>query len=495
MKRPESEPPAGAAAPGAGPEPLPEPPGKGGHPGRGRARWLRAELYRILEGLEPGDPATLLLNGMICVIILVSVLAVVLETVPSLDARWHRAFLLIEVATLTLFTLEYLIRLWVAVEDPRYRHPVRGRLRYALTPLALIDLLAIAPPLVLLSLGVDLRWVRLARLLRLLRLTRFSPALGLLGSVLHAERKPLAVSFSVLLTILVFASAGIHLIEGDVQPEQFGSIPAAMWWAIATLTTVGYGDVTPVTPLGKVFAGVITLTGMGMVSLPAGIIASGFTEAVRARREALTELVEDLAAHRRCRAAGGVPLAPARLHELHDAHLLPDLRPAGRLGQRTAGPHPETGTCPSGGGGARGGPRAARAARERHPAQPHARCPGSPGAAGGQACPPGQGGRSGEGRRRRPGVKGWGPVSDTSDARARDARRPAPAAAHPRPSGPLARGSSPPGREHPHPRSRHRPFRGDRASPAPVAVQSPSRPIGRSSRGGSAVASIEGRAV
>jgi len=202
-------------------------------------------------------------------------------------------FQTLEVVSVAVFTLEYLGRAWWAVEDPRYRHPVWGRLRYLVTPLALIDLVAILPFYLAQFVGLDLRLLRLLRVLRILKLSRYSPAVTVLADVMRDERDSLLVTFMVLITILVFASSGIYLFENEAQPEAFGSIPAAMWWAVATLTTVGYGDVTPITPAGKVFAALVTLTGIGMVSLPAGIIASGFTEALRQRREEYAEQVDE----------------------------------------------------------------------------------------------------------------------------------------------------------------------------------------------------------
>jgi len=257
-------------------------------------RWrLRQRAYQAMEVRAPGDRLGRVLNLALVTLILVNVLAVILETVPSLEARYGAVFQTLEVVSVAVFTLEYLGRAWWAVEDPRYRHPVWGRLRYLVTPLALIDLVAILPFYLAQFVGLDLRLLRLLRVLRILKLSRYSPAVTVLADVMRDERDSLLVTFMVLITILVFASSGIYLFENEAQPEAFGSIPAAMWWAVATLTTVGYGDVTPITPAGKVFAALVTLTGIGMVSLPAGIIASGFTEALRQRREEYAEQVDE----------------------------------------------------------------------------------------------------------------------------------------------------------------------------------------------------------
>ncbi len=256
-------------------------------------RAVRRRAWTAMEQRPTQDPVGRLLNGLLIALILGNVVAVILETVPAYGARYAATFFWIEVVSVAVFTLEYLGRAWWAVEDPRYAHPVRGRLRYLCTPLAIIDLLAILPFYLGMLLGWDLRMLRLVRLLRILKLSRYSPAVTILRDVLREERDSLLVTFIVLLIILVLASSGIYLFEHEAQPEAFGSIPAAMWWAVATLTTVGYGDVTPVTAAGKFFAALVTLTGIGMVSLPAGIVASGFTEALRQRREEYAERVEE----------------------------------------------------------------------------------------------------------------------------------------------------------------------------------------------------------
>ena len=154
-----------------------------------------------------------------------------------------------------------------------------------LTPLALVDLIAILPFYLSLYVSIDLRFLRGLRLLRLFKLTRYSPALGALLDVIQKESEALLAAIVVLLIMLVMSAAGIYILEKDLQPDTFGSMPGSMWWAIVTLTTVGYGDVVPVTTLGKAFAGFIGLIGIGMIALPAAIMASGFAENIRSRKE------------------------------------------------------------------------------------------------------------------------------------------------------------------------------------------------------------------
>jgi len=213
------------------------------------------------------------------ILICLNVLAIILESVASLEAQYHNTFQLFELISVAIFTLEYLARVWASVDQSRFSNaPLKGRLQYMFTPMALIDLLAILPFYLGSLVGLDLRFLRFLRVLRIFKLTRYSAAMRMVINVFKEEAGTFCAAFSVLLMLMVLASSGIYLIEHEVQPEAFGSIPASMWWAISTLTTVGYGDVTPITPWGKFFGSCITLVGMGMVALPAGILASGFSE-------------------------------------------------------------------------------------------------------------------------------------------------------------------------------------------------------------------------
>ena len=250
-----------------------------------QSKSLRYRLNALLEGTGEHQTASRFLDAFLVVLITGNVAAVVLETVPELASNYDGFFHNFEIFSVVVFSIEYLARLWTCVdrEDVRFRPPLKGRIRYVLSPMALIDLIAIAPFYLAFFVGFDLRFVRVFRLLRLLKLTRYSAALSLVGSVLYTERRPLGAAGMVMLVLLVFASSFVYLAERSAQPEAFGSIPAAMWWGVATLTTVGYGDVTPVTPLGKFLGAIVTLLGVGMFAMPAGILASGFAQAVRSR--------------------------------------------------------------------------------------------------------------------------------------------------------------------------------------------------------------------
>ena len=244
---------------------------------------LRARAYWWLERPDRDAVGPWILEIALIVLITLNVGAVILETVNAIYQPWRTAFNMFEAVSLLVFVIEYAGRLWVAPEDPE----VRSRFSWIVTPLALIDLLAILPALLYLFIPIDLRILRTFRMLRLLKLTRYSPALGMLLAVFEEEAGAFFAGFFILMLMLIFAASGAWLAEHDVQPDAFGSIPAAMWWAVATLTTVGYGDVTPITVAGKVFGAMITIVGIGMAALPAGIIASGLNDQLHRRRASL----------------------------------------------------------------------------------------------------------------------------------------------------------------------------------------------------------------
>ena len=249
------------------------------------AESLRTRIYKIVESTHPDDLHGQWFDYFIVALIITNVIAVILETVEGLYVAYTEFFTGFELFSVAVFTVEYLVRLWVVVDSPNenYRHPFNGRLRYAVTPMALIDIAAILPFYLSLLIPVDLRFMRVFRLLRLLKLTRYSTALQTLGAVLYDQRRTLGASIFVMLILLVFSSSIIYLVEKDAQPEAFSSIPKAMWWGLATLTTVGYGDVTPATGIGKVFGATIMVLGIGMAALPAGILATGFATEMQKR--------------------------------------------------------------------------------------------------------------------------------------------------------------------------------------------------------------------
>jgi voltage-gated potassium channel len=245
---------------------------------------LKQRTYEIVEPARPADAASRIFDLFIEALIVLNVFAVMLETVGSFAARYGRALHGFEVFSIMVFTVEYVLRLWSCTVDPRYSHPVKGRLALARTPMLLIDLLAILPFFLPMVLPLDLRvarTLRLFRLLRLAKLARYSRALRTLGRVLYAKKEDLLVSAFVLVVLMIVVASMMYYFEHEAQPHQFSSIPATMWWAVITLTTVGYGDMYPVTVAGRILGAIIAVLGVGMVALPAGLLASGFAEELR----------------------------------------------------------------------------------------------------------------------------------------------------------------------------------------------------------------------
>lgn len=242
---------------------------------------IRQRLYEIIEAAKPGDRASRIFDLFLVVIIVLNVCAVVVSTVPSISGCIQRFLDWFEIVSVILFSIEYLLRIWTAVQSSRFRDPIAGRIKYVFSPIALIDLLAILPFYLPLLIPIDLRFLRalrLFRLLRLLKMGRYSTAMQTVSAVMKKKRYELVMTFMILSVLLVISSGLMYFVENETQPDKFGSIPETMWWSICTLTTVGYGDVFPVTPLGKLCAGFIALLGIGMFALPAGILASGFDQ-------------------------------------------------------------------------------------------------------------------------------------------------------------------------------------------------------------------------
>lgn len=257
---------------------------------------IRKRIFSILEISGPGDMLSRLADIILIVLIVASVVANILASVQSIYTEYMAWLQALETVTVAVFSIEYALRIWSCVEssDPRFhQQPFWGRVRYALSPMVIIDLLAILPFYLVLWFSVDLMFLRVFRLFRIFKLTRYSPAMGLLLTVLRKEARSFGAAMFIMLVVLVIVASGIYLVENEAQPEAFGSIPAAMWWAVATLTTVGYGDVTPITPLGKIFGACVTIVGVGMVALPAGILASAFSDELRLRREQYASMVDD----------------------------------------------------------------------------------------------------------------------------------------------------------------------------------------------------------
>jgi voltage-gated potassium channel len=249
-------------------------------------RKYQETAYRLLEGPAEGDLPRQIVIAFLFILISVSVAIVFLETESGFYAMYGDILLAIIFFSVVVFSVEYLLRLWVCTLNPAYADPVRGRLRYLVTPLALFDLLAILPFYMPLVLPVDLlvlRVFRLTRVFTVLKLGRFSNAWDSITYTVRTRKEELLVSAVLIFMILAVSSTVMYYIENPAQPQKFSSIPSTMWWGVVTLSTVGYGDMYPVTPLGKLVGSLVAISGIALFALPAGIIAAGLVESLHHR--------------------------------------------------------------------------------------------------------------------------------------------------------------------------------------------------------------------
>lgn len=263
--------------------------GRRSHPHAKRLSARRAAFEIIEEG--PSDHILpTLVDLFLVTLIAVNVVAVCLETVPSIYDRYKTLFIVIEIVSVAIFTVEYAIRLWVAPEHMPYSgmKPNAARLRYALTPYAIIDLLAIMPFYLTFLMPWDLRLLRIFRLVRFFKLARYSTGLRSLSRAVRSEWRALTACLIIMAGLILVAGALMYAAEHTAQPDVFGSIPQGLWWAVVTLTTVGYGDVVPVTVGGKMLGGVVMLFGLAMFALPIGIVATAFAQEVHRREFVVT---------------------------------------------------------------------------------------------------------------------------------------------------------------------------------------------------------------
>lgn len=241
----------------------------------------RAELYRQLALETHLRQGLSTINRVICVLILLASLVAILETEPTLRALSPHLFPTLETVLVVIFIGEYLLRLYVVGEDPRYRG-IKGRLRYVFSFWAMVDLLAILPyflGFMVQNNGFLLRMLRLGLMLRLTRLGRFSQAWAALAEALKSRSHELWLSAGLAILLLLLSSFCLYLAEASAQPDAFGSVPRVLWWSVTTLTTVGYGDMVPITGLGKFFAGLTAVAGIGIIAMPTGILAAALSDA------------------------------------------------------------------------------------------------------------------------------------------------------------------------------------------------------------------------
>ncbi len=248
---------------------------------------LRGQLAIIFEDEEPRSAVTRLFNLGLALLIVVNVSCVILESVEPIRRHFSTAFDLFEHTATAIFAAEYVLRVWACVDfhDVRYRDPLWGRLRYMHSFFALVDLFSVLPAILSFLGAGDLRVLRLLRLLRMLKLIRHSTTFGLLFAVLREEAQSISALLFVLLLTVTISGSLMFMIESADQPEVFTSIPVAMWWAIETLTTVGYGDIVPVTVAGRILGGSVSIIGIGTLALFSGLITVGFLDQLKMHRE------------------------------------------------------------------------------------------------------------------------------------------------------------------------------------------------------------------
>jgi voltage-gated potassium channel len=252
---------------------------------RNRLRELRRRVYQVLEQGPVGDRLSRAVDRFLVLLIVVNLLAVALESMPQYQTRYAALFALVEYFSLVVFTVEYGLRLWCSVEHGPHQHLAarRARMKYALGTAGIIDLIAVLPFWLTVFLPGDLRFVLVFRMVRFFKIARYSPAMRSLLDVLYSERRALFGCLVIAIGSSVVAASLMHLAEGKVQPDKLGTIPDALWWAIVTIGTIGYGDVVPVTALGKLIATGTIFAGLVMVALPVGIIANAFAEQIHRR--------------------------------------------------------------------------------------------------------------------------------------------------------------------------------------------------------------------
>ncbi len=249
-------------------------------------RQLKIIIYKFFK-LSDSTNFYSFADQIITWLIFLNITVFIASTSSSFSPEYKPLFEYIEIICSLVFTIEYILRLWACTITTKYKHPIWGRLKYALTPLSIIDFLSTLPVYLLLLFPqfVFINLISLLRLLRLIKMSRYSDSMQSLGTVLCAKKDELIATAFAVFIILIFASTLMYFLESEAHPQAFGSIPDAMWWGVITLTTVGYGDIYPITPLGKFLGSILAFLGIGLFALPAGIISSGFSEEIQRKKQ------------------------------------------------------------------------------------------------------------------------------------------------------------------------------------------------------------------
>ena len=263
-----------------------------------QGRTFRQKVHAVVFPSEYGGSLHTIFDTFIVIWVIVSVLAVILESVQGIHYLLNLEFIVLDAIAVSIFTLEYCLRMYCCVEEPGYKRAVSGRLKMAKSTSSIIDILAIAPFFleVFLHHLIDLRFMRIFRLLRLLKLSRYTGATQSLSKVIAREWPVMAASTFIMLLLVVMTASLGFLFEHEAQPDKFENIPQAIYWAVITLASVGYGDISPVTPAGRAMTIVLSLIGIGIFAIPAAILSSAFTDQLKRDRESLVNTIYEMLA-------------------------------------------------------------------------------------------------------------------------------------------------------------------------------------------------------
>lgn len=254
-------------------------------------RTIRQRIYSILFLDGYSGKIHRYFDLFLIFVIVLAIIFIICDSVAALHIHYQKLFSRIDNIVSAIFLVEYIGRIYAICEDKTYRQPFGGRLRYAVTPGAIVDVIAILPIFIPFFLAVDVHSLWIVRLFRIFKLSRYSPALRIILDVLREERSALGGALFIFVNIIIVAACLLYFVEKDVQPDKFYNIPMAIYWAVVTLTSIGYGDIYPITAIGQFITMLLAVIGIGMVALPAGILANGFVEKLHAQKRDLTKFV------------------------------------------------------------------------------------------------------------------------------------------------------------------------------------------------------------
>ncbi len=248
---------------------------------------FRKRLFLTLDPSKKGGLPERIFEAILITTIILNIFVLIVSSIDEINKEYHSQLQAFEIFSILFFTVEYIARIYSIVEHPSYQHPIKGRLKFIKSPIAIIDLLAFLP-FYLTFIPMDLRMLRIFRLMALFRMfkvARYISALDVIHKVVNDRKDQLVLILILIAFVLIVISSVMFYVENPAQPEAFSSIPATMWWGVSTLTTVGYGDIVPITTLGKILGGIFALTGIALYALPAGILSSAFYEMMYKKRE------------------------------------------------------------------------------------------------------------------------------------------------------------------------------------------------------------------